>query len=143
MNPNTGSYNYLFQDVNNFNHYAVPGIPYVTASSLAAGTAQFKLPFISKRLIIRNTSGPDINCGFSLDGVTSSNYFSIASGEEIDITLRTAFVYFSGSAATDIEIIGELSSIRNINRDTWQNTLENLYGTKQIPGGTIFVPKFL
>jgi hypothetical protein len=143
MNPNTGSYNYLFQDVNNFNHYAVPGIPYVTASTLASGTSQFKLPFVSKRLIVRNVSGADVQCGFSLDGVTSSNYFTITASQEVDITLRTAFVFFQTAGASNIEIIGELSSIRNINRDTWQNTLENLYGTKQVPGGTIFIPKFL
>lgn len=144
MPPNTGSYNYAQQNPQNGNHYVLPGFPFVTSSALnPAGVDTIHFPYLTKQITVTNTaasgSGFSMRGGFTLSGVTSSNYFTLEPQQSINLELRTGYLFLSASAVGTYEVIGELSSARNFNYQYFQRDLENLYGQK----GIYFVPKFL
>ena len=144
MPPNTGSYTYYHQNPNYGQHYTLPGFPFVTSSMISpAGVDTVHFPYLTKKITITNTSqagsGFTMRGGFTLSGVTSSNYFTLSAQQSVSFDLRTGYLFLSSSSTGSYEIVGELSSARNFNYQYFQQDLEGLYGQK----GIYFVPKFL
>lgn len=144
MSPNTGSYSYTHQNPNYGQHYVLPGIPFVTSSVAPSGVTPIQFPYLTKQFTITNNaatgSGLNLRCGFTMTGVTSSNYFTLGPQQSLNLELRTGYLFMSATANTNYEIIAEMSTARNWNYPYFQqDVLENLYGQK----GIYFIPKFL
>ncbi len=145
MPPNTGSMSYFQQNPNYGQHYVLPGLPFVTSSVInPAGVDTIQFPYLTKQVTVTNTaatgSGFTMRGGFTLSGVTSSNYFTLEPQQSVNLELRTGYLFLSSSATGTYEVIGEMSSARNFNYPYFQgDVLEGLYGQK----GIYFVPKFL
>lgn len=136
----TGSIYYGQNNINNGNHYLLPGIPYLTSSTMSAGTLEVRFPYISKNIIITNTSatgsGLDMRVGFTLSGVTSSNYFTLTPQQTLDFNARTGFLYLSSSTAPTYEVICEMSTA--VHAPDFD--LTRFYGTF---GVSYSIPKFV
>jgi hypothetical protein len=84
---------------------------------------------VSRRLIVRNTSGGTVNLHFASlatthDGAdagaansavkTTKNYVQLATTETIDLNIKCRFIYLSkvGVNAVNVEVIAELTNIQ-------------------------------
>ncbi len=103
----------------NVGSYQVSGKPWVTASIIlpALGgqplTASF--PNVTKFIVVKNPH-VETTCrvGFSLLGVTGSNYFTLAPSESFSADLRVAKIWFisdSSAATGSISVVAGLTGI--------------------------------
>jgi len=122
----TGSFNYVLNHPNYADHYATPGIPWVTSSVLLAdGVISHLFPFITNNFILTNTSvsgSGDIRSGWSASGVTGSNYFTLAPQQSIQLDVRCQELFLSGTTGLNYELIASLSSAKIRNRGTFPFT---------------------
>lgn len=112
----TGGYQPVSSGFNNVDAYLMPGIPWVTGSTAAAGsTVQYTLPCATRFLLIRNTGAAgSLAIGFTLNGMKSinHNFFTLTAGQEENLRIRTAQIFVSASSGTPTyEIVAGLSIV--------------------------------
>lgn len=113
--------------------YANPGIPYVLTTTVsssfdgvlvyaAAGgnyEASVLFPSVTNFIILTNNaatgSGENLQCGFSRNGISGSNYFTLTPQQSISLNVRAPELFFSSSANTQYELIAGMSNapVRN------------------------------
>jgi len=122
--PNSG--------MNWFTAYHVPGVPWVTGSvSISLNeTKKMELSHICKYFSVRNLGASDLRVGFTLNGVTGSNFMTVPTGTIMDFDLRVRDVYLlpeDGSTTFDF-----LAGLTNISR----NAFPDISGSTSLQGTT-------
>jgi hypothetical protein len=75
---------------------------------------QFKFPGITRFVHVKNTStsgGPNVNFGFTANGVASSNYYSLVPGESIQCELRCTALFINCSSSYSVSVVAGLTGI--------------------------------
>lgn len=115
--------NPYYVGISNVGSYQVSGMPYATSSIAApasSGTpAVVTFPWVTQRIVIRNTSSGDLRVGFSSNGVKGTNYFIIPAGTttstfpQSDFKVKVNAVYLLANAATptSASVFAELTNI--------------------------------
>lgn len=94
--------------------YLVPGVPFLTSSTLpVSGALGYALPFVSRDVVIRNTGAGDLLIGVSKAGTNpnSGNCFSIPTGQFQVFEWRTTTIFLSSSAGTTFSLSSGLTLI--------------------------------
>jgi hypothetical protein len=115
--------NPYYVGVANVGSYQVSGMPFATSSIAAAASSgtptQINFPWITQRIIIRNTSSGDLRVGFSSNGVKGTNYFVIPAASttstfpqsEFRVKVNSVFLLANSSTPTSASIFAELTNI--------------------------------
>ena len=77
--------------------YQVSGLPYVTSSTAAAGTAvRLSFPFVTKFITVGATGGAT-TFAFTANGLVGSNKYTVASGQSVTFDFRVKEMWVTGS----------------------------------------------
>lgn len=74
-----------FADVDS---YSVPGLPYVTSSTVSTITKNHTFDYVTKHIYIKNNGPANLQVGFTAVGTSGSNYFLVTSGSEAKFETR-------------------------------------------------------
>lgn len=93
--------------------FQVSSNPWVT-SSIISGIVEYSFPLITKFVVIKNLSGSSqIKVGFTDRGIrTTSNYFTLSSGEAFSGDFRLKSIFVSGTNSS-IELLAGLTGVPN------------------------------
>jgi|TARA_R110002012_G_scaffold120484_1_gene269876 hypothetical protein len=92
----------------NVGSYQVAGTPYLSASLIEEQEKQFSFSYVSKRIIVENTGSTDLYLYF----VTSpSTKFKLPATKKINMDVKCASIFISGSTQTGVQIAAELTGI--------------------------------
>ncbi len=98
--------------------YGVSGIPYASGTTVSDLTTQkFKFDFVTRFFWVKNNSGNDLFVGFTENGVSGSNRFTVtASGESpvLEMRLRELFIR-AETGDVSVEVIAGLTAIPRSN----------------------------
>ena len=100
--------------------YQVSGIPYVTSSLAAASSsAPTKIDFgqVTKFIIVKNIdSSGIIKVGFSANGTSGTNHFSLSKGESFAADIRVTELFLLSTSGTQVSasVIAGLTGIQKI-----------------------------
>lgn len=115
--------NPYYVGISNVGSYQVSGIPYATSSIAApasSGTPTAVIfPWVTQRIIVRNTSSGDLRVGFSSNGVKGTNYFIIPAGtttstfpqSEFKVKVNTVYFLANNATPTSASVFAELTNI--------------------------------
>ncbi len=115
--------NPYYVGIANVGSYQVSGIPFASSSIAApasSGTpAEVNFPFVTQRIIIRNTSSGDLRVGFSANGIKGTNYFIIPAGtststfpqSEFRVKVNSVFLLANAATPTSASVFAELTNI--------------------------------
>jgi hypothetical protein len=90
--------------------YQSSGLPWMTGS-LAVDTTPRKISFPKVTKWIKVRARDQVRIGFTFNGVTGSNYYTIPSGTVDTFDIRTCEVYFLAPTATTIDVFAGLTLI--------------------------------
>ena len=100
-----------------------------TAADANVNEIEVKFPAVTRRVIVRNTSGGTANVHFASLATTDNgaaaannnsavkkgkNYIQLTAGKEISLDIKCRFIFLSkvGNNAIDVEVIAELTNIQ-------------------------------
>ena len=107
--------------LHNVGSYQVSGMPYAVSAS-----AQILFPYITRWIKVINNNNADINVGFSANGLTGTNYFTVpASSSTEPLELKVTELYLSNT--TDVTVVAGLTGIST-------RRIDNLSGSDGIVG---------
>ena len=94
--------------------YSAPGVPWVTGSvALGAGeTAKLEFPCVTKAFTVKNTGANILHVGFTSEGVTGSNYYTLATSASQDFDMRVRDLYLHSPAGTTFDVAAALTPIK-------------------------------
>ena len=115
--------------------FVIPGIPWVTGSTLASSTiVKYSFPAATRDFTIRNTTaGSTVAVGFSANGLSPifRKFFTLTGVQELNLELRVKDLYLSASqGAPTIEIVAGLSQVLYADFPVLSGTIS---GTGDIP----------
>lgn len=120
--------------------FMMSGVPWATGSVAIAqdGTQKIEFLNVTKFFLVSNTGGVSsslLRVGFTLNGISGSNYYHVAPGEEREFDLRVRDLYLkaTGSVGTTYDVV---AGVTNISR----NDFPNITGSNPAPTGSNFVP---
>ena len=94
--------------------------PWVTASEVGTTVQKVSFPYLAKYFILQNTDGVfgdtgsnTLSFGFTENGVaSSSNRFTLAAGDSIELEMRIKALFLSGSSEnTNFQLIVGMTTI--------------------------------
>lgn len=102
--------------------YQVSGIPFVSGGISVikdAAPIQVSFPEVTKRILVSVKNGSnDVRVGFSRNGVSNGNYFTVAAGTTVasrltlDVKVSSIWLFCNtGSAASIVDVAAELTGI--------------------------------
>lgn len=109
--------------------YMVSGLPFVTAST---GTSKIEFPFVTNWIRIENTSGNPAQVGFTQNGVTGSNSFTVPAGEFRDIPFRIIDLFINTTG--DWEVVAGLTQIPRRSFFVLTGALDGFSGSQDLYG---------
>lgn len=92
--------------------YLASGLPFVTASSAPTTALKITFPYVTKFITIRAAGA--LNVGFTPDGVSNSNHYTMANGNYLTMDVRVKEIYLrkpSGGGTTGFQIVAGLTGI--------------------------------
>ena len=106
----------------NVSSYQVSGIPFLTGSIQVvkdAAPIQISFPEVTKRIVIGCKNGSnDVRVGFSSNGVSNGNFFSLSAGTTaasrltLDVKVSSIWLFCNvGSINSVVDIAAELTNI--------------------------------
>ena len=98
---------------NHVSEFQVSSNPWVT-SSVISGITEYSFPLVTKFIVVKNLSGSaTIKVGFTDRGIrTTSNYFTLSSGEAFSADFRLKSLFLSGSSSS-VEVLAGLTGVPN------------------------------
>lgn len=104
-----------YPGMNRSEEFTTSGMPWVLTTTASINTpTQVVLPFVTKRLVVKNNSTGSLFFGFSVNGTTNGpERFVLLANEIIDLDVRVKeiFVMSSGSSVNEFSIYGGLTMI--------------------------------
>ena len=94
--------------LNNMGSYQAAGSPYLTASIITEQVKEFTFPRVTKNILIPNTGSAEIHFYFIS---SPSVKLKLPSDKKIDIDVKCASLYISGSNTSGVQILAELTNI--------------------------------
>lgn len=93
--------------------YQASGLPFVTGSSVTTSSVRIDFPKVTRAITVRNLSNsPFLYIGFTANGVTGSNRYSIPAGEAERFEIRCKNIFLMSDTGTvNYCLIGELTLI--------------------------------
>jgi hypothetical protein len=105
--------------------YQTSGIPYVLqvlAPQSGSAPLEVSFPNITKFIVIKNVNAnsKNLKVGFSINGLSGNNYFTLAKGESFEGELRVSKLYLIGEAEeVSASVIAGLTGIES--SQLWNN----------------------
>lgn len=90
--------------------YMVSALPWVT-SSLASGITCYKLPKVTKYILVRNGGVDVLGVAFTQNGFKDGHFVPLAQNEQFSVDVRVKDVFISGSAGTSFFFFAGLTLI--------------------------------
>lgn len=115
--------NPYYVGIANVGSYQVSGMPFASSSIAAPASSgtptEINFPWVTQRVIIRNTSSGDLRVGFSSNGVKGTNYYIIPapsattafSESEFRVKVNSIFLLANASTPTSASVFAELTNI--------------------------------
>lgn len=115
--------NPYYVGIANVGSYQVSGMPFASSSIAApasSGTpAAVAFPWVTQRVVIRNTSSGDLRVGFSVNGIKGTNYYVIPapsttttfSESEFRVKVNTIYLLANNATPTSASVFAELTNI--------------------------------
>lgn len=108
--------------LSNVGSYQVSGIPFVSGSITVvkdAAPTQISFPDVTKRIIVSVKNGSnDVRVGFSANGVSNGNFFTLSSGTTVasrltmDVKVSSIYLFCNtGSTNSLVDVAAELTNI--------------------------------
>lgn len=94
--------------LNNMGSYQVAGSPYLTASTITEEVKEFNFPRVTKSILIHNTGSADIYFYFVSSPTVK---LRLPSTKKLDINVKCASIFVSGSTQSGVQVLGELTNI--------------------------------
>lgn len=96
--------------------YVIPGVPWVSGTTLPATTiVHYSFPAATRELIVRNTTaGSTVAVGFSANGMNTvfRKFFTLTGVQELKLEVRVKDLFLSASVGTPaVEVIAGLSQV--------------------------------
>tara|TARA_R110000824_G_scaffold10754_1_gene47064 strand:- start:654 stop:1022 length:369 start_codon:yes stop_codon:yes gene_type:complete len=108
MATESNLWNVYTAGISNVGSYQVAGTPYLSASQITEQEKQFSFSYVSKRITVENTGSSDIYLYF----VTSPDTkFKLPAAKKINMDVKCASIYISGSTDTGVQLAAELTGI--------------------------------
>lgn len=109
------SLNYPKSGPNDLAAFSMPGIPWVTGSTIPAATIfKHSFPCATTGLVVRNTvASTTLAVGFSSNGLNSvfRKYFTLTGAQELRLNVRVKEIFLSASQGAPVaEVVAELST---------------------------------
>ena len=107
----------------NVGSYQVSGMPYATSSIAApanSGTpVQINFPWVTQRIVVRNTQNQPLRVAFSSNGARGTNYYVIPAAtvatnypeSEFRVKVNSIFIISDSPTPTSASIFAELTNI--------------------------------
>lgn len=112
----------FYPGMNRSEEFTTSGMPWVLTTTASINTpTQIVLPFVSKRIVVKNNTTGSLFFGFSRNGTTNGpERFLLADGEMIDIDVRVKeiFIMSSGSSKNEFSLYAALTMIPATNIPT-------------------------
>lgn len=98
---------------NSVAEYQVSGLPFVTSSQAGTSTpVQISFPYVTKFITIKNNGGGALYFGFTSNGVSRGNKFSLANNDIVTLEVKAKDLFFLGSGgARDFSLVAGLTMI--------------------------------
>lgn len=96
--------------------YQVSALPYATSSTVV-GTLKIEFPYVTSFFNVRNIGTSDFYVGFTSNGVSNSNRFTLQPSASFSDSIRVKDLFLKSSGATtgSFEIVAGLTMIdRNL-----------------------------
>jgi hypothetical protein len=115
--------NPYYVGVANVGSYQVSGMPYASSSLAIPASSStpvaVSFPWVTQRVIVRNTSSGDLRVGFSSNGVKGTNYYVIPapsatttfSESEFRVKVNTIYLLANAATPTSASVFAELTNI--------------------------------
>lgn len=114
--------NPYYVGIQNVGSYQVSGIPFLTGSVQVikdAAPIEISFPQVTKRIVIGCKNGSnDVRIGFSINGITNGNFFSLSAGTTaasritLDVKVSSIYLFCNvGSTTSVVDISAELTNI--------------------------------
>lgn len=116
--------------------FVMSGVPWVTGSvAVTAGNiVKLEFPNVTKDFTVSNTGANEIRVGFTQNGVSGSNYFAVATGEEKHFEIRIRDLYIlNATGGSTFDVVAGVTSIS-------RNDFPHITGSNPAPTGSQFVP---
>lgn len=99
--------------LNNVAEYMASGLPFVTRSlALTSPPTNVQLPYVTNYVHVRNAGSVDLHVGFTANGVTGTNYFTVPSGSYFAASFRITDLFLVGDSGTcEFELVAGLTQI--------------------------------
>ena len=92
--------------------YLASGLPFVTASSAPTTALKVTFPYVTKFITIRAAGALDV--GFTPEGVSNSNHYTMANGSYLTMDVRVKEIYLrkpNAGGSTGFHIVAGLTGI--------------------------------
>ena len=106
--------------INHVGAYEVSGEPFASGNIVASNAHKVQFPYVTRWVTVINNSAQDIRVGFSENGVSGSNYFTVAkkdasnggasSSGRLELKCSEIWLYSPGVAGT-ADVVAGLTSI--------------------------------
>ena len=115
--------NPYYVGVANVGSYQVSGMPYASSSLAVPASSSTPIavsfPWVTQRVIVRNTSSGDLRVGFSSNGTKGTNYYVIPapsatttfSESEFRVKVNTIYLLANAATPTSASVFAELTNI--------------------------------
>jgi hypothetical protein len=115
--------NPYYVGISNVGSYQVSGMPYATSSIAVpanSGTpVQINFPWVTQRIVVRNTQNQPLRVAFSSNGARGTNYYVIPAAtvatnypeSEFRVKVNSIFIISDSLTPTSASIFAELTNI--------------------------------
>jgi hypothetical protein len=115
--------NPYYVGISNVGSYQVSGMPYATSSIAVpanSGTpVQINFPWVTQRIVVRNTQNQPLRVAFSSNGARGTNYYVIPAAtvatnypeSEFRVKVNSIFIISDSPTPTSASIFAELTNI--------------------------------
>ena len=103
--------------INHVGAYQVSGEPYATAAVDCTDAASVKFPYVTRWIQVLNKDSSALRVGFSENGVSGSNYFTVDGNEGsavLELKVSEVWLYSPGNANAEADIVAGLTSIPTV-----------------------------
>ena len=106
--------------INHVGAYEVSGRPFASGNIACGDALKLEFPFVTRWITIVNTTAHDVRVGFSHNGVSGSNYFTVqkknssgggfAGSQRLELKVSEIWLY-SPAVAGKVDVVAGLTSI--------------------------------
>tara|TARA_Y100000592_G_scaffold75841_1_gene118596 strand:- start:2082 stop:2441 length:360 start_codon:yes stop_codon:yes gene_type:complete len=99
--------------LHNIGSYQVAGKPYLSASLIEEEEKEFEFPTVTKKITLENT-GSNAAYFYFVSSPSLKAKFELPAAKKVELDVKCASIYVSGSTQTGVQMFCELTNIPSI-----------------------------